>query len=126
MIAQLPHTSRAPSSHQVTGYTTVSSSAAGESAMASYVGSTGPLAAYADSAQWQFYTGGVLTSCGQQVDHAVQVVGIDTEAGYWKVRNSWGTSWGEAGFIRLALGANTCAIATDASFTNATTYIGTY
>ena len=40
-------------------------------------------------------------SCGTSTDHAVQAVGIDTGAGYWKVRNSWGTSFGESGYIRL-------------------------
>ena len=46
----------------------------------------------------------------------MQAVGISTTGGYWKVRNSWGTSWGESGFIRLAYGSNTCAIASDANY----------
>ena len=33
-----------------------------------------------------------------------------------QVRNSWGTSWGESGFIRLSYGGNTCGIASDANF----------
>jgi len=97
-------------------YTTVSNSASGESKMATYVSGTGPLSVCVDANSWSSYTGGVMSSCGTQVDHCVQAVGLDTAAGYWKVRNSWGTSWGESGFIRLAYGKNTCAIASDANY----------
>jgi C1A family cysteine protease len=107
---------------KATGYTTVSSSAAGESSMASYVGKTGPLSVCVDAETWSSYTGGILSKCGTSVDHCVQAVGIDTAAGYWKVRNSWGTSWGESGFIRLSYGSNTCAIASDANYAGAADY----
>ena len=50
------------------------------------------------------------------MDHCVQAVGINTAQSYWNVRNSWGTSWGESGFIRLSYGGNTCGIASDANF----------
>jgi len=39
------------------------------------------------------------------LNHAVQLVGYGTdeaEGDYWIVRNSWGTGWGEGGYIRLA------------------------
>jgi hypothetical protein len=98
------------------GYTTVSSNASGERSMASYVGSTGPLSVYVDAETWSSYTGGIMSVCGKTIDHCVQVVGINTSGGYWKVRNSWGTSWGESGFIRLRYGTNTCAIASDANY----------
>jgi C1A family cysteine protease len=107
---------------KATGYTTVSSSPAGESSMASYVGKTGPLSVCVDAETWSSYTGGIMSKCGTSVDHCVQAVGIDTAAGYWKVRNSWGTSWGESGFIRLSYGSNTCAIASDANYAGATDY----
>ena len=84
--------------------------------MASYVGSTGPLSVCVDANSWSTYTGGIMSTCGTSVDHCVQAVGIDTSAGYWKVRNSWGTSWGESGFIRLEYGSNTCEIASDANY----------
>jgi len=90
----------------VTGYATVS----GESTMASYVQSKGPLSICIDASTWSSYTGGIVTTCGHSINHAVQAVGIDTSAGYWKVRNSWGTSWGESGYIRLKYNANTCGI----------------
>ncbi|EQC26019.1 hypothetical protein SDRG_16121 [Saprolegnia diclina VS20] len=56
---------------------------------------------------WQYYSGGVVTACpGAQSDHAVIAVGYGTSSGttYFKIRNSWGASWGEAGYIRLQRG----------------------
>jgi len=103
---------------KTTGYTNVASGAGDEDSMAGYVGSTGPLSIVVDASQWNTYTGGIVVDCGQDLDHAVQVVGINTNEGYWKVRNSWGTSWGESGFIRLAYGNNTCGITSDANWCN--------
>jgi C1A family cysteine protease len=98
----------------VASYTKVS----GESNMASYVQKTGPLSVCLDASSWNSYTGGIMKSCGKSVDHCVQAVGVDAStSGYWKVRNSWGTKWGESGFIRLAYGANTCAITNDPTYT---------
>ena len=56
-----------------------------------------------DQHVFQMYKSGVLDvsndECGTKVDHAVLVVGYGTDGGleYWKIKNSWGTSWGEAG-----------------------------
>merc|ERR1712139_193827 len=47
-------------------------------------------------------------SCGQSVNHAVTAVGYDKSAGYWLVRNSWGGSWGEAGYIKMVKNKNMC------------------
>jgi C1A family cysteine protease len=73
----------------------------------------------ADQRAFQFYSSGILEarSCGQSLNHAVQLVGYGTEDGrdYWIVRNSWGAGWGEEGYIRLekgAGGAGTCGLAT--------------
>lgn len=96
----------------VNGYTTIN----GESNMASYVQSTGPLSICVDASSWNSYTGGVMSNCGKRVDHCVQAVGVDTSNGYWKVRNSWGTSWGEGGYIRLSYGSNTCNLASDPTY----------
>jgi len=101
----------------ISGYTTVS----GESSMATYVQTVGPLSVCVDANNWNSYTSGIMTTCGTSVDHCVQAVGVDASStGYWKVRNSWATSWGEAGFIRLKYGANTCAITNDATYTTVT------
>ena len=100
----------------VQGYENVASGADDEDAMAQYVDTTGPLSIVVDASTWSSYTSGIMSTCGTNLDHAVQVVGVDSAAGYWKVRNSWGTSWGEAGYIRLAFGQNTCGIAMDANY----------
>ena len=78
----------------------------------------GPMSIAIDASQWNSYTGGVMTSAScsnspRKMDHAVQLVGYNADAAepYWIVRNSWATRWGEDGFIRLAMGANTCGIA---------------
>lgn len=86
-----------------------------ESAMASYVESTGPLSVCLDASTWNSYTGGIMRVCGSSVDHCVQAVGLDSDS-YWKVRNSWGTSWGESGYIRLSYGSNTCDITNDPTY----------
>lgn len=69
--------------------------------------SEGPVsvAIEADTRTFQLYNGGVITSdaCGTQLDHGVLVVGYGEEGtmGYWTVKNSWGTSWGEDGYVRI-------------------------
>jgi len=88
-----------------------------ETAMASYVQATGPLSVCLDARLWNSYTSGIQSVCGKSVDHCVQAVGVDASTGgYWKVRNSWGTSWGESGYIRLSYGSNTCAITNDPTY----------
>jgi|LauGreDrversion4_2_1035121.scaffolds.fasta_scaffold206279_1 C1A family cysteine protease len=70
----------------------------------------------ADKLCFQLYKSGVLnnTACGTTLDHAVAAVGYGVENGtnYWLVRNSWGTSWGEAGYIKIAAveGQGICGI----------------
>lgn len=85
----------------------------GEASMKSYVGSTGPLSICHQTGGWQQYRRGILSSCGQGGGHCTQLVGYGQENGvnYWKLRNSWGTGYGESGFIRLAYGRNLCGIA---------------
>lgn len=64
----------------------------------------------ADQIDFQFYKSGVLTSdCGTTLDHGVIVVGYgsDTEGtnDYYLVKNSWGTTWGDEGYIKLGRGS---------------------
>jgi len=62
------------------------------------------VAIQADQASFQFYSSGVLTAtCGTNINHGVLVVGygISGTQEYWKVKNSWGTSWGMQGYVLL-------------------------
>jgi cysteine peptidase B len=88
-----------------------------EDEMVDYVLSTGPLSICAASSDWYTYVGGVMTSCGGEVDHCIQVVGVDKEQGFWKVRNTWGDDWGEDGYLRISLGSNTCGLLDDPIYT---------
>jgi cathepsin L len=70
---------------------------------------------------FQGYTSGILNSarCGTNLDHGVLAVGYGSQNGqdYYIVKNSWGASWGEKGFIRIAAvdGAGICGIQLDSS-----------
>merc|ERR1712032_1007461 len=60
-----------------------------------------------DALRFQLYGKGILKGlCGASLDHGVLAVGYGVEDGtkYWKVKNSWGKSWGENGYIRLLKG----------------------
>ncbi|KAL4439332.1 hypothetical protein ABPG74_016995 [Tetrahymena malaccensis] len=74
-----------------------------------------PISIAVDATNFQFYTKGIFSKCGSKLDHGVLLVGYSSQEKYWKVKNSWGTSWGENGYIRLAAG-NTCGICKMASF----------
>jgi C1A family cysteine protease len=65
------------------------------------------IAIEADQREFQLYKSGVFsTSCGVNLDHGVLVVGYGNENNldYYLVKNSWGTSWGDNGFIKLGRG----------------------
>jgi len=87
-----------------------------EDTMASNLASWAPLSICVDARYWQDYTSGIMTEwqCDWlvELDHCVQAVGYDTTAStpFWIVRNSWGADWGEAGYIRLQYGTNTCGL----------------
>lgn len=81
----------------------------------------------ADQKAFQFYKSGVFNlTCGSRLDHGVLAVGYGSDNGqkFWKVKNSWGATWGENGYIRLARDENgpagQCGIASVPSYPFAT------
>lgn len=79
-----------------------------EAAMVAAVATKGPLSVCLDASQWSHYRGGILSTCTTKMDHAVQIVAYDqtNNPPFWVVRNSWGTGWGEQGYIRMQMGLN--------------------
>jgi cathepsin L len=73
---------------------------------------------------FRFYDRGVLggAGCGTELNHAVTAVGYGTASdgtGYWLMKNSWGASWGEGGYVRIRRGVGregACGIAQMASY----------
>ncbi|XP_065348053.1 procathepsin L-like [Cloeon dipterum] len=86
----------------------------------------GPVSVAIDASHesFQFYSQGVYyePQCdSQQLDHGVLAVGYgtDEESGqdYWLIKNSWGTSWGDGGYVKIARNRdNNCGVATQASY----------
>jgi C1A family cysteine protease len=83
------------------------------------------IAIEADTKYFQSYSSGILTSasCGTNLDHGVLITGYGTENGidYWMVKNSWSTSWGDQGYVKIARSSSTndqgiCGIAMQPSF----------
>jgi len=77
----------------------------------------------ASHSSFQFYSSGVYNepACNpNNLDHAVSIIGYGTASvggDYWLVRNSWGTSWGIGGYIKMKRNSgNRCGIASKASF----------
>ncbi|PQM57429.1 MAG: hypothetical protein CML47_11105 [Rhodobacteraceae bacterium] len=98
-----------------------------EYALAEAVANVGPVSVTVDaSSQWQFYDTGILIpkrifGCSSKpinANHGVVIVGYGSENNidYWIVRNSWGTDWGESGYLRLVRGINACGVANSASY----------
>ncbi len=83
------------------------------------------IAIEADTRTFQMYKSGVITSdaCGTKLDHGVLIVGYGEENGtpYWLVKNSWSSSWGDNGYVKIERSDSTndpgvCGIAMQPSF----------
>ena len=74
----------------------------------------GPVAAAVNALSWQNYLGGVIhfhcDGAFSSLNHAVQIVGYDKSAAipFYIVRNSWGTVFGDNGYLYIAIGNNMC------------------
>jgi len=106
-VAPCESLSSKPTGATIKGSDTIPSD---EAQMKAWLVKNGPISIGVNAADdWQMYTGGVLTNCAAtQPDHAVLIVGVTEE--YWVVKNSWASSWGEQGYIRMAYGSNQCNI----------------
>eukprot|EP00612_Vaucheria_litorea_P000495 CAMPEP_0171451808 /NCGR_PEP_ID=MMETSP0945-20130129/160_1 /TAXON_ID=109269 /ORGANISM="Vaucheria litorea, Strain CCMP2940" /LENGTH=455 /DNA_ID=CAMNT_0011976333 /DNA_START=432 /DNA_END=1798 /DNA_ORIENTATION=- len=100
-----------------------------EASLMNALANIGPIAVSieADQKEFQFYNDGVFTaSCGTQLDHGVLLVGYGTYndgKDYWKVKNSWGSSWGMEGYILMTRNGESddtsggeCGVLLDASY----------
>eukprot|EP00919_Chromeraceae_sp_WS-2016_P028963 GHVR01068726.1.p1 GENE.GHVR01068726.1~~GHVR01068726.1.p1 ORF type:complete len:125 (+),score=7.34 GHVR01068726.1:1126-1500(+) len=78
---------------------------------------SGPVSICVDASNWSLYRSGVFSNCGtSNLNHAVLLVGYASDS-TWIVKNSWGTTWGEQGYIRLSAG-NTCGLGNHALIPN--------
>ena len=58
-----------------------------------------------DANFWGQYKSGIFAGCSANfnVNHAVNIVGVNLDEGYWIIRNSWGDWWGDNGYLKLAM-----------------------
>ena len=104
----------------VSGYLTVAEG--DEDDLAAKIESNGPASVSIDASSWSFqlYDGGIFEdkNChSTTINHSIGCVGfgVEGETKYWIVRNSWGKSWGEEGYMRMIWENNMCGIASMAS-----------
>jgi len=87
-----------------------------EPGMLSWLWGNAPISICVDASQWIYYNGGIVLSskCARDFDHCVLLTGwnMNTSPPSWNVRNSWGTDWGEGGYIQLQYNADTCGMST--------------
>mmetsp|Transcript_56425 Transcript_56425/g.155926 ORF Transcript_56425/g.155926 Transcript_56425/m.155926 type:complete len:239 (-) Transcript_56425:423-1139(-) len=96
-----------------------------EETLKQYLVTKGPISVTVATHGWTFYSRGILryATCGADVDHAVLLVGYGTEVSgnstkdYWTIKNSWGSWWGEDGYIRISRDAGSAVDKTPADGT---------
>lgn len=80
------------------------------------IATVGPVVASVDASQFHDYESGVFSGCEESenldINHAITLLGYGTDAehgDFWLIRNSWGTRYGEKGYIRVKRESNsTC------------------
>lgn len=103
---------------KVKGYTAYANfSTIDEEKMKQALFEVGPLAIAINASTFQLYKKGIFDQTPSQcnpntLNHGVTLVGYGVEDGtkYWIIKNSWGTGWGEKGYIRIARGKGTCGL----------------
>jgi KDEL-tailed cysteine endopeptidase len=81
------------------------------------------VAVMANNDAFKNYKSGIISAnCGTELDHAITAVGYGS--GFWIIKNSWGTAWGEEGYVRIASGsqnngAGVCGVNSDNSYPTA-------
>jgi len=95
---------------KITGYKTLART---DAALVAGI-TQGPVSVCIAASNWNTYRGGILMTCPLPVDHCVQAVGFSDSS--IVLRNQWGTTWGEGGYIRLNRGVNLCKVNDDATY----------
>lgn len=86
-----------------------------EDEIADFLVKLGPLSIALNAQFFHTYTGGIMDPAGcqtKQLNHAVLLVGFGNENNlpFWIIKNSWGTAWGEQGYVRMARGKGVCGM----------------
>ncbi|KAL6598285.1 hypothetical protein ACP70R_046450 [Stipagrostis hirtigluma subsp. patula] len=123
-MARRSYCARAKSAHHVAAIRDYVQVPAGEANLQNAVAMQPVAAAIEAGGSMQFYSGGVYSGqCGTRMNHAVTVIGygVDNASGlkYWLVKNSWGQSWGEQGYVRMRRDVGRgglCGIALDLAY----------
>jgi len=109
------HQCRAEESHYKVSLQTFHYVSQNEDQIAEALMQYGSLAIGINASQLQLYRGGIMDPwfCNPYgLNHAVTIVGFGEEGGvkYWKIRNSWGSGWGEEGYFRIIRGKGKCGL----------------
>ncbi|XP_015603427.1 cathepsin O-like isoform X2 [Cephus cinctus] len=119
-VCKIDKSNKATPGFRITDYT-CDSFVDNEQKLLAAIAYHGPVAVAVNALTWQNYLGGIIQyHCDGSfvsLNHAVQIVGYDNTAAipYYIVKNSWGPSFGNKGYVYIAIGSNLCGIANQVS-----------